>query len=244
MMGAFLMWENKAGQPKELHFDVVTSETQEQNVTATEHPVEDGANVADHIRRELDRVSLEVFVSNTPIADVNNRGGKVATVPITIEKYKAPLAPTPGAVFNAVGSAISGLFAGKEEYNAQVFRFPDDFDAVAETLATLEQIRDDASLVTVTTSARDYENMLLESVSLNKTARTGTGATFTLMFREMRKVQVSIVNAPIPTEIRGNIKKPKGIKAPVSAPAVDVPGQKKSMLFGAKEMVDKLFTGG
>jgi hypothetical protein len=248
------MWENAAGQPKELHFDVVTDETQEMSVTATEHPVEDGANISDHIRRELNRVALEVFVSNTPILDVNGRGARVQSVPITIEKYKAPLAPTPGAVFNAVGSAISSLFAGKEEYAASVLRFRDDFDAVAETLATLEQIRDDGSLVTVTMPSRDYENMLLETVAVNRNARTGTGATFTLAFRELKKVEVSIVNAPVPTEIRGQIKKPKGVKAPLPvsdgglapAPLKSVLSGARDMLkdFDARELVGALFTGG
>jgi hypothetical protein len=244
-MGAYLKWTNKAGLPKDLHFDVVTNETQEQTVTATEHPVEDSANIADHIRRELDRVTLEVFVSNTPIFDVNNRGAKMSTVPVPLEKYKAPLAPTPGAVFNAVGSAISGLFAGKEEYNAYVMQFPEEFNAVADTLAVFEQLRADASLVEVITSSRDYGNMLLESVTLNKTAQTGSGATFMLSFREMRKVQVSIVNAPTPTEIRGELPKPKGLKAPstVAANQTDLPDATASWIVKTIDAVKAAKSG-
>lgn len=213
-MAAFLWWTTKSGQDKTLYFDVVSDVTIEMTSSATEHPVEDSANVADHVKRELDRVSLEVFVSNEPIYDSNDRGGKVSKIPIHVEHYKAPLAFTPGAAFSAIGGAIHGtvdaLLGKKEEYAIQVLQWDTSFDAVSDTFEALEKVRDDIQLVNVVTRERVFENMLLTHVSSKADAGTGTGRTFQLDFTELRKVKVRITNAPKPTETRAELHVSKG----------------------------------
>jgi hypothetical protein len=220
---AFLAWTTKAGEPRTLFFDVVTDLTIELNSSATEHPVERGANIADHVKKELDKVSFEAFVSNAPIEDTNGRGGAVKSLPIRIEKYKAPLAPTPGAVFSALGSAardaVGSLLGKKEaEYAAQVLQWETPFDAPSDTLQELEKLRDEVQLVNVFTTNRTYESMFLESVQMTANADTGTGRTFRLAFKELRQVEVRFTNAPKPTEIRAVAKVPKGTQGPTPLP--------------------------
>lgn len=210
-MAAFLSWSTKSGASKSLFFDVCTEEHQELSSAATENPVEEGADVADHVRKELNRVTLEVFVSQTPIFDMNDKGGKVDSVPIKPPKFTPPLQPTPGSVFGAAGDAVRNLLGGAPpEYSAQVLQWSSSFDAVADTLTVLEKVRDDVELVSVVTPSRVRENMYLERIEVIGNAGTGTGRTLRLSFRELRKVQVRIVNAPIPTETRGQLMKPKG----------------------------------
>lgn len=234
-MGAFLTWTPGAGPQQSLFFDVVTEETQTLTSTATEHPVEDGANIADHVKRELDQVTLEVFVSNQPIYDLNKRGGKVARIDLKVPTFKAPFAPTPGAVFSAVGDAIGGLLAGNVATpSPNVLQWDSEFDAVGETQALLEKLRKEVQLVDVVTSVRLYENMFLEKIEVSRNAGTGDGAKISLSFKEIRKVAVSIVNAPIPTEARGATPKPKGSQSPKDAKAQ---GPKKSI---AKALLDNL----
>lgn len=48
-------------------FDTIMREGHEGSVSITTHPVEVGADVADHIRIGLDKLSFEGFVSSTPI---------------------------------------------------------------------------------------------------------------------------------------------------------------------------------
>ena len=48
-------------------FDCTVSEQHSHDVTITEHPVEDGANVADHAQREMDSLQLSEIVSDQPI---------------------------------------------------------------------------------------------------------------------------------------------------------------------------------
>ncbi len=241
MGGAFLWWTTDAGEDKTLYFDVCTGEDQELVSTVTEYPVEDGVNVADHVQRELDKVSLEVFVSQTPIYDINSRGGKVSKIPIHVTNYKAPLAPTPGAVFGAIGGAIKdaigSLFGGKAETAAQVLQWDTPFDAVAETLAILEQVKNDVQLVNVALPSKLYENMCLVHIGVKGDAGTGTGRSFALDFTELRKVKVQIVDAPLPTEIRAVVKKPKGAQGGKDTPK----GPAKSIaLAGAEALLPHL----
>jgi hypothetical protein len=65
-MGAYLLWDGDA-----LHFDAVLNESVTITATPTRHPVEEGAAITDHVQDDPDRVRLDVFVSGSPIADVN-----------------------------------------------------------------------------------------------------------------------------------------------------------------------------
>jgi hypothetical protein len=233
-MSAFLGWTTKTGQSKTMFFDVVTEEDQTLVSTATENPVEEGANVSDHIRKELDRVALDCFVSNQPVHDVNSRGGRVEKLPIKLQKYKPPLQATPGSAFGAAGAAIKdavgSLLGGNQEYAAQVLQFPSSFDAVADTLQILEKLQDDRQLVEVVLPSKVYDNMFLEHLNVHRNAGSGGGASFRLEFKKIRKVEVRIVTAPVPTEVRGLVKKVRGAKGVVEAAA---PAQKKlSVLKG------------
>lgn len=47
-------------------FDATITEVHESTATVTEHPVETGSNIADHVRVDPQSLSCEVFVSMTP----------------------------------------------------------------------------------------------------------------------------------------------------------------------------------
>lgn len=64
---AFLAWVDASGTSKTLVFDVVVSEEWEEGTTVTEHPVETGANVADHVRETLPKCMLKVRSTNEPM---------------------------------------------------------------------------------------------------------------------------------------------------------------------------------
>ena len=67
---AFLSWTDDANVPQNLYFDLAFSYGAEHSSEVTTHPVESGANIADHVRVKPLQIKLEVFVSNSPIADL------------------------------------------------------------------------------------------------------------------------------------------------------------------------------
>lgn len=236
-MGAYLTWTPKGGNMKSLYFDVVTEEAQVLATKITEHPVEAGPDVADHMRRELDMITLEVFVSNTPVYDVNSRGGKVVPVELKVEKYEAPLEFTPGSLYSAAGGALKkgitaltdAITGGNSERKniATVMKFGTEFDAIGDTLTLLRGIRGTSQLVDVMLPSRIYQDMALTNIEVRRNAGTGEGATFSLEFKELRKVKVSLVAAPTPTEPRAKPAQKKGAKDPKD---IEAPPRKKSLL--------------
>lgn len=236
-MGVFLSWVPDAGPGRTLFFDVTLEASQEFTSTPTEYPVEEGLSVTDHIKREPNRVSIEVFVSNAPIYDFNGKGGAFRPVKLEFKKYQAPLQATPGSVFGAIGGAVKGavssLLGGQKEYYANVLQWDTEFDAVSDTQRVLEEIRDKSQLVKVITSSRVHESMCLIKFTVHRNADTGTGATIRLDFQEIRQVEVKLVNSPKPTEVRA---KPDNVSKGAQAPA-EVKGPQKSVLKSAGQAI-------
>lgn len=50
-----------------VEFDASLSETHSMNAAVTDHPVEEGSEISDHIRRQPDSVQITGIVSDTPI---------------------------------------------------------------------------------------------------------------------------------------------------------------------------------
>lgn len=193
----------------ELHFDAVTNETSELSATVTEHAVEEGADVADHIRDGLDKVTLEVIVTNAPVTDVNNLyGGSFDGKELDVPKYEPPLSPTPGALFQAVGNALGSLFGGDEATKATVLTWPTKFNSVRDAVNTLLGWKEDGVVGEVILPYKTYPSMVLERVSVVRSAQTGDAATISLELKEIRLVESQMVTAP--KEPMGATKKPKG----------------------------------
>lgn len=225
-MSAFIIPDDTSKDP--IRFDATTSEEYEFSALITEHPVETGADVADNIRKQARRITLEGFVSNEPIDDSTNGRMTIASLPLNVPSFTPPLAPTPGSLLNAAEGALKdAITGGKDPINVSVLvSATGQFDAVAETQAALEDLQDTSATVTVSTTQRDYENMAVESFTLHRDPGTGSGATFSVTLKEIRKVQVSIVSAPTPTVIRAKPKLNKGAKSGLP----DTSAKKKSLL--------------
>lgn len=56
-----------------IELDASISESHVGEVEVTEHPVEQGANVTDHVRPKPDTLTIEGFVSNTPLNRAQNK---------------------------------------------------------------------------------------------------------------------------------------------------------------------------
>jgi hypothetical protein len=225
-MGAYLTWTTKSGATKVLRFDVVTQETHKIINTITEHPVEKGPDVSDHVRAGLDEITLECFVSNAPIdpsdltTGLNDRKSRAAEKQqkLDVPEYEAPFSPTPGAVFGAIGGAINSLLSKKRQWAATVLQFDSPQNYVSNTFNTLRQLRDDAQLVQVLTPMWSYEGMVITSVELPRDKESGDGGKFTIALKQIRQIETKQVSSPVPTEKRGEKKKDKGVKGPNEAP--------------------------
>src|ERR1019366_3122042 len=210
-----------------LLFDAIYSEEHNQSSMVTDHPVEQGTNITDNVRPLPAKVTLEVFVSNTPV----NSPHAVRT--------SLPLAPLPqpgqggflvGGTSAVIGAAAQGIlsaigFGKVVNTTALTDQFYGETDFAKQAYDTLLQLQAQAVLLTVYTPKEEYTNMLLESVKMHRNPGVGTGANFTLEFREIVIVSSSIVAAPLPTIPRGNGTAATGTQQEVKPSA----GQKVSL---------------
>lgn len=216
VQSAYLMWADPSKQTRRLYFDAVMTEQHEFTAEITEHAVEKGANITDHVRKNLDRLVLEVLVTNTPIVptDPNNiRGGRMTALDIFVPVPDQSLLSL-NTLQNKAVAAIGGLLGLNKSppKSAVVWNYPNQFDAIAEALATLQQLQDEATLLEVITPKLDYANMVITDIGMTRDKSSFSTQRFTITLRRLNIVEVQLVSAPVPTENRGVGPKPKGVK--------------------------------
>lgn len=200
-------------------FDAVLSSTLDTSTTVTEYPVESGANVSDHARMNASKVMLEVFVTNTPMTDIDpltqKTRGAVNSVVLDI-----PKAPGPKNLYTLLAAGVSAIFGGSPEpTKALVLTFDNAFLATQDTLSLLTQLQREARLIQVVTRDWYQENLVIESISAPRNPEDGGAARISITLKEVRIVETEI--AQIPLEPR--------LKKPVAA-AVDSKEKKSSVL--------------
>lgn len=204
-------------------FDATIREQHISTSIVTEHPVEKGANVSDHVRPELDKLSVDVFVTNTPIhlptTNMAGVGGRVSPLDLTVPvKNQLPIAvPGVGAILAGAGVLDSTI-----TQRVQVLQFDSEFDRVRDIYDALRTLEESATLVSVFTSLREYDNMIIKSLSAPRTVQDGNAITFTFEAQAIRFVETKRVPAP-KTKTTAPTKKNKGAVAPV-------PAEKESLL--------------
>lgn len=230
---AYISWGDPVNDPPSalgsLSFDVVVSEEHERSSVVTDHSVERGVNIVDHVRPMPDRVTLDVYVSNSPINSPD-----AAQLPLTLDIPQPGdgtfLAGGTGALLGAAAAAFSGpegdpsnprsslqRFLGltgglPTSLTASVQQFTGDQDYVRNAYDTLTTLRDTATLLNVITPRAKYTSMILEKIQLHRDSGVGTGGRFTLEFREILIVSSSIVQAPAGGGVSAN-----GMKDPSTA---------------------------
>ncbi|HSY25086.1 MAG TPA: hypothetical protein VK841_23335 [Polyangiaceae bacterium] len=80
---AHLAW-TYGGEKHQFVFDNVISEEWKNDATITEHPVEQGANVADHVRVEVPEVTLTIHATNEPLGSNQYMQATFAPQSVTI----------------------------------------------------------------------------------------------------------------------------------------------------------------
>lgn len=212
-MSTVVTWTDDNGAQASLELDVDTQESHELVSDITEHPVEEGADVTDHVRPRLRRVTIEGFVSDTPL--LGNPG--VADV-AEFKSFELQIPEKPTLI-----SLSAGLQAGISAIGDALFGAPappkvtmltlDDVKSRKRAIYdALEDVRINARICRVITSLHEYDNMLIEQVTPTRTPEDGNGAVFSVVFKELIQVTSDVVIAPVPAETLGAVKKSAGAK--------------------------------
>lgn len=184
--------------------------------TVTDHPVERGANITDHVRPDPVRLNLVGVVSNAPISlPTDNANGAVETrithyvnrpgvrkvtpllsagVPIQIAQTSFGARPaTPPA-----GPAAAVMVRNEREYyaGARVLAFSTEFDRARAVFEELVSLRTLGTLIRVETDIADYDNMVIESLTVPRDVSIGDALQFELTLKQVILAESELVAAP------------------------------------------------
>jgi hypothetical protein len=245
---ASLTWVDDSGTADAIDFDLVLSEEWQQDAEVTEHPVEQGANVSDHVRVALAKCTLTVFATNEPLGSNDFAQATLGSVPVLANVWKSNIglrglvqgvaggvgfaaAGTVGSAAGAAGGALAASLIPPGQAvptpiapNVSQFSAPTDF--VEETIAKLLELKNNAQLVTLVGSKQTLENMVIETLGYMRSEDEGTGATITIGLKELRIVTYQQV--PVPDITRAQAPSNTGMQNAKSIPNA----QQGSMLRG------------
>lgn len=198
--------------------DLLKSETHHSTIVLTDHPVERGSKVTDHLRAENRAFSFEVTVTNTPITrDEFNGRGDMTSLSIEFPTYKPPFDGTPGAIFRKAkelgGAAVASILGNQTPIpkEIQVLAFPTVFNRIREISDQLFAFQQVGQEFTVVTSQATYEGMLI--LDFGNTKDQPGSSDFKVDMRVLRTVETATVKAPKPLEKRAAPKDSKGSQA-------------------------------
>jgi hypothetical protein len=233
-----ISWKDKSGQTFSLEIDATTNEQHDATNTVTDHPVEKGANIADHVRPDPDVLSVTGTISNTPIhlPKDHNGGAREASsfisaswkgsdsrgtahgvtktlgdLPLPIPHLIAAI-PIGGGDEAHIGRVVPG---GQSGANVKTFSTP--FDRVKDCDQALLKIRNDGTLCRVITDLRTYEDMAITSYSVPRTPEQGDALVFTIAFKHIAAGTAAVTKIPALNKIsKGAVSK---VEPPAAPPA-------------------------
>lgn len=153
-------WTPDGGAEQIIDFDAELQASFESPAEITEHPVESGAAITDHVRPGNDRFTVEGWASNTPIVSKSFGldGASLATQSVEIG---------PGQ-------------------SANLFTSSQQFDRVRAIDQQLVALRDAAQLLTVVTNLRETDNCVIENYKVTVDSETANVLAVSIDFRRIR----------------------------------------------------------
>ena len=171
-----------------LYFECILSEKTDYGADISEHPVEQGSDITDHVRVKLQECTLSALVTQSPTDPrIAQRVQVVRTVAINTAQ-------------NQYGS-----FTGYE--------LPTPNDFIGQTEALLKQLMESAALLTVVRPSRVMNNMAITSIGISNDD-VSTARIFAIGLREVRLVTTQLVAAPVPTNPNNGKVQPRGAVDP------------------------------
>lgn len=186
MTRAILEWADAAGAPWVLEIDATPSRSWEDVAEITEHPVESGPAVSDHVRPQNGVVTMECVVSDTPLFVPSSFVGGAAPVTEPLQL------PTQGA--------------------ATVQRWSAPVERVRLVDAALLAVVQGGTLVTLSTDLRRITDLAVRRYAPAESPDTGRSLRFTLELKRVRVV--STRRAPVPAVRRAQVRLERGAQPP------------------------------
>lgn len=198
-----------------LKIDVTRSLSHEAKAKATQHEVEDGGFVSDHVILNGRTLTVQGVISDTPINLLAAAAGNIAGVVGGI------VGGLPGAVATGAVSKIGSDLISNADGRPSI-----------DAMDMLDYVYENKVPLTIITGLKTYVNMIMESFSAPQNAKNAGALNFTGSFREVRIVESEEVDIPAQaTTNEGVIKTKKEGKKTVEQLDEAAAAKGSSLLF-------------
>lgn len=204
-------------------YDQTRSEQHTKTSQLSKHPVEDGSQFIDHVLVEPDTFECEVVVTNKPMQTNWYGEGLDRYVAQVIPAQR--LTPTGPVTLQGVSTRETVTLAF---YGFGVTR---GGNLVGEMQERHDALIDNAVSLSVLTSTKQYDSMVLVSQDLQRGTASENYGIFRLRFERIIVVTTRLVAAPKPKEARGNKVVPKGTQSETTASATPEASAQSSTLY-------------
>lgn len=172
-MSIFLQWIDGSGETVGLDLDVAKLITYERAAEVTEHPVENGSPISDHVKTTNGTFSVEGIISNSPVRVPTTQTRGLARAPGNVELRVA------GETVRMTLQRWSGPFDRKRECN--------------DLLVALVTGR---FAVTLTTPLELLEDLIVTRFKVDEDQNSGNALKLTLDFKQLRIVGTARAAVP------------------------------------------------
>jgi hypothetical protein len=171
--GALIRWTDEGGTENVIDFDVAMTEGYEVAADVTEHAVETGSNISDHVRAKNRTFTITAFISNTPI--------------------ETPTFGMDGATGSVAAATVT---VGGKSFTANTFQFSQSFDRVKAVDLALVDLVERGQRITIVTSVRRTENCVVTRYRWDRNVENGNDLDLTLEITRLRTATTRVVAAP------------------------------------------------
>lgn len=220
-----LITYERSGATVDVEFDAMVRIVPTTSAMVTSHPVERGANINDHVRPDPVRLSVEAWVTNTPLkvptTQMDGVQGAVRAESMTV----------PVSTVIALGVRVESSLV----QSVEALRFDGRFDRVRKVYQELRAIQEAGQPVSIRhrinpdALLEDYDDMVIVNLSAPRDVGSGSAIGFTFDAQKVRIVDTRRVKVDAPAKQ----KKKKGEQGKKQVD--DKEPKKKSLLTQAKE---------
>lgn len=176
---------NVNGKTLSMILDATVAEDFTAEAEPTEHPVEDGADIADHVILKPKKLTIRGVVSETPFSVGNQIAGAAASIAGKIGE----------GVAGALGGTVATIGGGKIAKSLVGMVADTDRD-LQDVVNELLAIRDAKLPVTIQTGLTQYKDYILTGMQVTRDKSVGRAINVSLNFKELLIAKSEVINIP------------------------------------------------